>query len=63
MTLMQNWDANDQALVTASPENVRWLLAQAWDEGAKWAAIELDAIRDERNMWLAPGDNPYRSTQ
>lgn len=35
--------------------------ADAWDEGAKWAAVEAGAIRDERNAFLAPGDNPYRA--
>ncbi len=35
--------------------------AAAWDEGAKWAAVECGAIRDERNGWIAPGDNPYRA--
>lgn len=34
--------------------------AQAWDEGALWAAVECGAIAHERQPWLAPGDNPYR---
>jgi hypothetical protein len=35
--------------------------ADAWDEGAKWAAVECGAIADERNEFLVPGDNPYRA--
>jgi hypothetical protein len=41
----------------------RWLAsvkAEAWDEGALWAAVECDVIRDESVPWLALGDNPYR---
>lgn len=34
--------------------------AQVWDEGAKWAAVELGAIPNECAAWLASGDNPYR---
>lgn len=41
----------------------REALADAWDEGALWAAVETGAIRDERNDFLAPGDNPYRTQQ
>jgi len=40
----------------------RWLQsvkAAAWEEGALWAAVECGAIKDERNAWLASGDNPY----
>lgn len=35
-------------------------LAKAWDEGAQFAAVECSAIDDERQPWVAPGDNPYR---
>lgn len=35
--------------------------ADAWDEGALWAAVETGAIRDEDAAFLAPGDNPYRA--
>lgn len=35
-------------------------VAGAWDEGAIWAAIECGVIEDQRNLFLAPGDNPYR---
>lgn len=35
-------------------------LARAWDEGAKWAAVECGAIESESVAFLAPGDNPYR---
>lgn len=41
----------------------RWLAsmkAEAWDEGAKWAAVECEAITTEGAAWIAPGDNPYR---
>ena len=33
--------------------------AEAWEKGALWAAVECGAIRDEREFWLEPGDNPY----
>lgn len=42
----------------------RWLAsvrADAWDEGAQWAAVELGAIKRVENQWVAPTDNPYRS--
>lgn len=35
--------------------------AEAWAEGALWAAVECGAIPHESVPWLAPGDNPYRS--
>ena len=34
--------------------------AEAWDEGAIWAAVECNAIDDETQPWIADGDNPYR---
>lgn len=34
-------------------------MARAWDEGARWAAVECGAIDDERQAWIAPGENPY----
>jgi hypothetical protein len=37
-------------------------LAEVWDEGALWAAVECGAIDDEAHPWLAAGDNPYRAT-
>lgn len=37
--------------------------AKKWDEGAKWAAVELGAIDDERQAWITPTDNPYRKTE
>lgn len=40
-------------------EHDRQLAERAWDEGARWAAVECGAIDDEREEWLAPGDNPY----
>ena len=51
MTIMQGWDANDQALVAESPEKIRWLLAQAWDEGHRFTGYEP-----------SPGENPYRTS-
>jgi hypothetical protein len=41
----------------------RWLAgvkAQAWDEGAMYAAVECNAIEDESEPWIATGENPYR---
>jgi hypothetical protein len=40
-------------------KTVREIRAEAWREGALWAAVECAAIPDERVGWLAPGDNPY----
>lgn len=42
----------------------RWLAserARIWDEGAQWAAVELGAIGQVENQWVAPSDNPYRT--
>jgi hypothetical protein len=36
-------------------------LAEVWDEGALWAAVECGAIPHEDAPWLVPGDNPYRT--
>lgn len=33
--------------------------AQAWREGALWAAVECGAIRSEDQPWLVTSDNPY----
>jgi hypothetical protein len=41
----------------------RWLAgvkADAWEEGTLYAAVECNAIDDERQPWLAVGENPYR---
>lgn len=35
--------------------------ADAWDEGALWAAVETGAIRGESDPFLVPDDNPYRT--
>ena len=35
--------------------------AEAWDEGALFAAVECDAIAHDGQPWIAPGDNPYRA--
>lgn len=43
-------------------ELVRGIKADAWDRGAIWAAVELDAIPNEGTAWLAVGDNPNRKT-
>jgi hypothetical protein len=37
--------------------------ADAWDEGALWSAVECGAISNEKNGFLAPGDNPWRGEQ
>lgn len=47
-------------LDTTPTDALRQVKAEAWDEGAKWAAVECGAIRDEAVAWLTPGDNPYR---
>lgn len=41
----------------------RWLAsvkAEAWGEGARWAAVECRALEAEDEPWLTPSDNPYR---
>lgn len=41
----------------------RWLAsvkAEAWQEGALWAAVEIGTISHADAAWLTPGDNPYR---
>jgi len=51
---------NDTQLVNlAIGVEVRRIQAEAWREGALWAAVECAAIGNERQRWLAPGDNPY----
>lgn len=40
-------------------ERDRQVAERAWAEGARWAAVECGAVDDERQVWLAPGDNPY----
>jgi hypothetical protein len=35
-------------------------LAEAWDEGARWAAVEMGVYPNESQQWLVPSDNPYR---
>lgn len=37
-------------------------IAQAWEQGAKWAAVECGAIESEQVGWLVPGDNPYATS-
>lgn len=34
--------------------------ADAWDEGARWAAVEMGIYPNEKQQWLVPSDNPYR---
>lgn len=46
--------------ITAYREQLREAKAEAWDEGALWAAVECRAIEDENEVWLTSGDNPYR---
>jgi hypothetical protein len=45
----------------------RWLAkhdaevkAEAWDEGALYAAVECNAIDDQSEPWIATRENPYR---
>lgn len=57
--------ASEDGATAIEPEAFdRWLAeirADAWDEGALWAAVETGAIRDENTEWLTPEDNPYRT--
>ena len=43
---------------------VRNLQSEAWDEGARWGAVEFQSlggqIRDESQVNLVAGENPYR---
>lgn len=39
---------------------IRDAKAEAWDEGARWAAVECRALETEDEPWLTPSDNPYR---
>lgn len=39
--------------------NEQQKLAKAWYEGAQWAAVELGAIKHERQRWATDSDNPY----
>ena len=41
-------------------EHDREVKAEAWDEGALWAAVECRAIENENEVWITSGDNPYR---
>src|SRR5699024_411690 len=46
----------------------RWLAtvkAEAWQEGALWAAAECGVIEPDcpPEQWLTPGDNPYREQE
>jgi len=47
----------------ASPAIAR-IRADAWDEGARWGAVEFQSptrvLRDERQVELVSDDNPYR---
>lgn len=49
----------DRILAQSPATALATVKAAAWDEGAKWSAVELGAIDDEKNAFLAPGDNPY----
>ena len=48
-----------EALLPFLAEHDRQVAERAWDEGARWAAVECGAIDDERQAWIAPGDNPH----
>ena len=41
-------------------ELVRGIKADAWDKGARWAAVESGGIPSEHVPWIVPDDNPYR---
>ena len=43
-------------------ERDRQVAERAWEEGARWAAVEFgkDAFVDESQVGLVPPDNPYR---
>ena len=59
----------DQILSTAPAdalrEHDRQVAERAWEEGARWAAVEFgkDAFVDESLVGLVPSDNPYRKEQ
>lgn len=58
------WDAKrkyrvDMEHITAYRKQLRDAKAEAWDDGARWAAVECGVI-DEDEPWLTPSDNPYR---
>ena len=59
--LQKRGDAFDRWLV----EHDRLVAERAWDEGARWAAVEFgrDAFVDESRVGLVPSDNPYRKEQ
>lgn len=46
-------------------EHDRLVAERAWEEGARWAAVEFgnDASMDESRVGLVPSDNPYRKEQ
>lgn len=41
-------------------ELIKGIKADAWDKGARWAAVECGEIDLEVHPWLVPEDNPYR---
>lgn len=51
-------------LLSSVPADVLWERdAEKWHAGAQWAAVELGAIDDERQAWITPSDNPYRTEE
>ena len=46
-------------------EHDRVVAERAWEEGARWAAVEFgrDSFVDESRVGLVPSDNPYRKEQ
>ena len=46
-------------------EHDRLVAERAWEEGARWGAVEFgrDAFVDESRVGLVPSDNPYRKEQ
>jgi hypothetical protein len=48
--------------VARPPAELAAAKADAWDEGARWAAVEAGVITSPVG-WLSPGDNPYRTAE
>lgn len=60
------WDqVLSAAPADALREHDRLVAERAWEEGARWAAVEFgkDVSVDESRVGLVPSDNPYRKEQ
>lgn len=53
------WGRVEDGILAVEAE-MRKQLAEAWEEGARWAAVECRAVETEDEPWLTPSDNPYR---